>query len=211
MATENDEEVVAPSEDVDASKNDGDNGGDAPVNTANNTTVSKKAESQTATTFAKRLDCGGASAIKRVLCPDPDTLIPDEIADDIPDTALFDEEEEDEDETLLDEPTDDSNLRNPDRRICVVTTAALPWRTGTAVNPLLRALYLTKGRSKGAVTLLIPWLDDRESRVKLYGEHNAFASMQEQEDWIRNFCKDRANCEGKVLFHSCTLDFDRMI
>lgn len=91
----------------------------------------------------------------------------------------------------------DSNLRNPNRRICVVTTAALPWRTGTAVNPLLRALYLTRGRPKHYVTLVIPWCPDEDDRNKTLGSQYSFASQDEQEEWIRDFCRTRANCEGK--------------
>jgi hypothetical protein len=118
-----------------------------------------------------------------------------------------------EDEEDVDEPwqetkakaereiTDDSDLSHPDRRIWVVTTAALPWRTGTAVNPLMRALYLTRGRPKHHVTLLIPWLTDEKSRIKLYGAENAFTErgMDEQEEWIRDFCRTRAKCEGMVF------------
>lgn len=92
----------------------------------------------------------------------------------------------------------DSNLRDPKRRICVVTTAALPWRTGTAVNPLLRALYLTQGRPKHYVTLVIPWCQDEDDRNKTLGKENSFASPAEQEAWIRDFCRTRANCAGRL-------------
>jgi hypothetical protein len=96
------------------------------------------------------------------------------------------------------EITADSDLSRLDRRIWVVTTAAMPWRTGTAVNPLMRALYLTRGRPKHYVTLVIPWLTDEKSRKKLYGAENAFTEggKEEQEEWIRDFCRKRAKCEG---------------
>jgi hypothetical protein len=96
------------------------------------------------------------------------------------------------------EITEDSDLSRLDRRIWVVTTAAMPWRTGTAVNPLMRALYLTRGRPKHYITLVIPWLTDEKSRKKLYGAENAFTEggKEEQEEWIRDFCRTRAKCEG---------------
>eukprot|EP00531_Pseudo-nitzschia_arenysensis_P001082 CAMPEP_0116123484 /NCGR_PEP_ID=MMETSP0329-20121206/4775_1 /TAXON_ID=697910 /ORGANISM="Pseudo-nitzschia arenysensis, Strain B593" /LENGTH=907 /DNA_ID=CAMNT_0003617407 /DNA_START=110 /DNA_END=2833 /DNA_ORIENTATION=+ len=100
--------------------------------------------------------------------------------------------EEKEDEKEEEPPKMDpiSDLSDPSRKICVVTTAGLPWRTGTAVNPLARALYLTRGRPKHAVTLMIPWLEARDEQAKVYGK-NVFDTPEEQEAWTRNYCRER--------------------
>jgi hypothetical protein len=72
---------------------------------------------------------------------------------------------------------------NNRRTIWIVTTAALPWRTGTSVNPLWRAVYLAQDGHK--VTLLIPWLDDIAARKKLYGSQNFFpGGSNEQREWL---------------------------
>eukprot|EP00521_Asterionellopsis_glacialis_P008497 CAMPEP_0195283372 /NCGR_PEP_ID=MMETSP0707-20130614/1943_1 /TAXON_ID=33640 /ORGANISM="Asterionellopsis glacialis, Strain CCMP134" /LENGTH=779 /DNA_ID=CAMNT_0040342531 /DNA_START=56 /DNA_END=2395 /DNA_ORIENTATION=+ len=106
------------------------------------------------------------------------------------------------DDNAIDEISDLSNLQ---RKIFVVTTACLPWRTGTAVNPFLRALYLTRGRPKHYVTLVIPWLEDEDARKKLYGQP-CFNNQNEQEEWIRTYARERANCSKEeqamnILFY----------
>lgn len=100
----------------------------------------------------------------------------------------------------------DSNVKDPNRRICVVTTAGLPWMTGTAVNPLLRALHLTRGRSKHYVSLVIPWCPEEKDRKLTLGKDCSFATSEEQEEWIRTFCRDRAGCPEeesnlKIIFY----------
>lgn len=87
-------------------------------------------------------------------------------------------------------------------------------RTGTAVNPLLRALYLvryqneqtlkdiTGNKSIGTVALVIPWLESVAEREKLYGVDTAFSNgaqgMKEQEEWIRTYAKERCGMEKEA-------------
>ena len=100
-----------------------------------------------------------------------------------------------------------SDLQDISRSIHIVTTAALPWMTGTAVNPLLRALHFQKTRlplnnnnnnndSSSQVTLVIPWVEDKEERMSLYGPQNTFSDgrmgRKEQEEYIRNWAKVKA-------------------
>ena len=87
-----------------------------------------------------------------------------------------------------------TNIANKSNRILIVTTAALPWMTGTAVNPLLRAAYMTTGRSEagGSVTLMLPWLERRQDQEQVYGSDKVFESPEEQEIYIRKWLRDSA-------------------
>ena len=92
--------------------------------------------------------------------------------------------------------TKESDLRDTSRNIHVVTTASLPWMTGTAVNPLLRALYLQKSRTNNAkVTLMIPWVENEEERKDVY-DRNVFSQGKtgraEQEAYVRTWAKEKA-------------------
>ena len=85
----------------------------------------------------------------------------------------------------------ESDLSRLDRKIFCVTTASLPWMTGTAVNPLLRVAYLKRGRPSGSVTLVIPWLEKEADQVSVFGEKK-FANAEEQETYVRAWLRDSA-------------------
>lgn len=89
-----------------------------------------------------------------------------------------------------------TDMSDKSKRILIVTTASLPWRTGTAVNPLLRAAYLCNGRKDlgGSVTLMLPWLERREDQVRVYGDL-AFDSTEAQEQFIRSWLLDSADMQ----------------
>jgi len=88
----------------------------------------------------------------------------------------------------------DTDISDKSKRILIVTTAALPWMTGTAVNPVLRAAYMTHGRSEvgGSVTLMLPWLERRQDQEAVYGSNRIFEDPEAQETYIREWLRDSA-------------------
>lgn len=102
-----------------------------------------------------------------------------------------------------DAPTKESDLSDTTRSIHIVTTASLPWLTGTAVNPLLRALYFQKSRTSpdAKVTLVIPWVERKEERQEVYPNHqfaDGKAGRKEQEALVRNWCVEKAGMEAEA-------------
>jgi len=103
-------------------------------------------------------------------------------------------------------PLPHTDLSDPSLSLWIVTTAAFPWMTGTAVNPLLRAAYLATARSSsnnnmnnnnsnmGNVTLMIPWLERRGDREEVYRYSSAgfFENKKEQENEIRRWLREDA-------------------
>lgn len=68
--------------------------------------------------------------------------------------------------------------------INLVTTAAYPWKTGTAILPLLRAYYLAQ---RGYDTALyIPWVAPAEQPL-IFGADRCFDTFRDQEACIRDY------------------------
>lgn len=91
-----------------------------------------------------------------------------------------------------------TDIADKSKNIWIVTTGALPWMTGTAVNPLLRAAYLSAGRKEagGSVTIMLPWVEKTEDQKKIYGgEERRFETPGDQEEYIRGWLRDTANME----------------
>jgi len=75
----------------------------------------------------------------------------------------------------------------------VVTTAALPWRTGTAVNPALRAAHLAARGLR--VTLLVPWLPPGEQPA-VYPPGQVFQTREAQAEHVVSDARKRAGLLG---------------
>lgn len=93
-------------------------------------------------------------------------------------------------------PTAASNLRLSNRHITIVTTASLPWMTGTSINPLLRAAYLAKAGYN--ITLMLPWLK-KEDQLKVFPNGLTFKKPRLQEQYVRWWCAERASVSTDFL------------
>ncbi|XP_059596580.1 digalactosyldiacylglycerol synthase 2, chloroplastic isoform X2 [Vitis vinifera] len=87
------------------------------------------------------------------------------------------------------------------QHIAIFTTASLPWMTGTAVNPLFRVAYLTKGR-EFKVTLVIPWLSPKDQEL-VYPNKIILKSPSEQEAYVRQWLGERTGfvCDFSIKFY----------
>ncbi|XP_059296190.1 digalactosyldiacylglycerol synthase 1, chloroplastic-like [Lycium ferocissimum] len=87
------------------------------------------------------------------------------------------------------------------RHVAIITTASLPWMTGTAVNPLFRAAYLAKSEKQN-VTLLVPWLCKSDQEL-VYPNQLTFSSPEDQELYIRNWLEERIGFKAnfKISFY----------
>lgn len=82
-----------------------------------------------------------------------------------------------------------SDMRTDRRHITIVTTAAIPWMTGTSVNPALRAIYLAKDGHD--VTLVVPWLSTRFEQSQVFSEDEYFETREQQAEYILQWARNQ--------------------
>jgi len=88
--------------------------------------------------------------------------------------------------------------------VAVVTTASLPWLTGTSINPLLRAAYLAKRGHK--VKLAVPFLPVEDQRV-VYPGGVTFASPALQTAHVWEWLEQRAGLSAAALGGRLAIEF----
>eukprot|EP00737_Agarophyton_chilense_P000900 gb/GEZJ01001000.1/.p1 GENE.gb/GEZJ01001000.1/~~gb/GEZJ01001000.1/.p1 ORF type:complete len:566 (+),score=70.54 gb/GEZJ01001000.1/:2459-4156(+) len=93
-----------------------------------------------------------------------------------------------------------SDMRTSKRDIAIVTTAAIPWMTGTSVNPALRALYLAKDGHR--VTLVVPWIPTEEQQLEIFSKGSpSFSTQQQQREYITQWGSRQVPVHFDVLFY----------
>jgi len=92
--------------------------------------------------------------------------------------------------------------------ITIVTTAALPWMTGTAVNAMLRAAYCADAGHR--VTFCVPWIHPEE-QAQIFPGGKTFATPDEQEKNMREWllARDGEHHDFEVRFYPARLDLVR--
>ena len=99
-----------------------------------------------------------------------------------------------------------SKLERPE--VTIVTTAALPWMTGTAVNALLRAAYLAESGYR--VTLCVPWIHPEE-QLLVMPKGKLCADPDAQEQLMRTWLSERdgAVAPFEIRFYPARFDVMR--
>lgn len=90
---------------------------------------------------------------------------------------------------------DFSDLSAPGRHVTIVTTAALPWMTGTSINPLLRAEHLAQCGID--VCLCLPWLEPEDQHYIFRSKGQRFASPREQEKAVHLWLNETRQVDGR--------------
>ncbi|WIA40367.1 hypothetical protein OEZ86_013731 [Tetradesmus obliquus] len=88
-------------------------------------------------------------------------------------------------------------------KIIIVTTAAIPWRTGTAVNPALRAAQLAAD-TEHEVVLVVPFVPVEDQRL-IFPEGVTCSTPQQQEAIIKAWAREHSGLQETdftVLFYA---------